>query len=159
MLHDPRSGAIYYFNTTALAIWNACDGTRTSRDIARGLASRHSLDVEEALESVRGVVGVLSEQGLLLGPAPNRESPLTYDRHNQGHPRGVTRREVLGDGAGKLVYVTPVVSTFFAAGAFASGPSASGAFGGGGCKTVGYSCAVDEDCCSDDCNAGQCGPP
>jgi hypothetical protein len=53
-----------------------------------------------------------------------------------------------------------VISTFFAAGAYASGPSASGAYGPGGCKTIGYSCAINTDCCEPDtktaCQEGKC---
>ena len=54
----------------------------------------------------------------------------------------------------RTVLAAPLISTFFATGAYASGPSFSAAYGtdgGGDCKNVGYSCTVDGDCCSSAC--------
>ena len=75
--------------------------------------------------------------------------------------QGLSRRALLGSGVTKAVLAAPVISTFFAAGAYASGVSASAAFGEGGCKTVGYSCRVPADCCEEglentDCENGAC---
>ena len=75
--------------------------------------------------------------------------------------RGLSRRELLSGGVTKAILAAPVISTFFATGAFASGPSASAAFGEGECKNTGYSCVVKQDCCqggpiNHECEAATC---
>ncbi|MCH7885747.1 MAG: hypothetical protein IIC01_10915 [Planctomycetes bacterium] len=74
--------------------------------------------------------------------------------------RGLSRRELLSGGVTKAILAAPVISTFFATGAFASGPSASAAFGAADCKNVGYSCTVVGDCCevsnNTDCEGSSC---
>ena len=69
----------------------------------------------------------------------------------------LSRRELLGSGLPKLVFIPPVISTFFAVGAYASGGSGLVSWD---CKFVGFSCIVQADCCESpddtDCQAGAC---
>ena len=188
VLYDPRNGAIHRFNTTTFSVWSACDGSRTPRDIADGLMKHHPLGADEALNVVRHVIALIEEKGLFHDvpcaaggsvdevefalTKPDIEAPYqaTIAEGSASPPsaapapetagHGLSRRELLGGGVSKAVLAAPVISTFFAAGAYASGPSASGAFGPGGCKESQYSCFIDTDCCqapaNRKCEAGMC---
>jgi hypothetical protein len=188
VLYDAQNGAIHRFNSTTFEVWNVCDGTRTSKSMARGVEERYSVGADEALAIVRTALAQLHDKGLLqdegagggrffdhlkLDSAPvhtndrnhatatNRSaSSAALSAISETGGREVSRRELLGGGVTKAMLAAPMISTFFAAGAYASGPSASAAFGPGGCKTVGYSCAVNSDCCEPDtktaCQVGKC---
>ncbi|MHC4695356.1 MAG: PqqD family protein [Planctomycetota bacterium] len=191
VLYDSRNGAIHRFNSTTFEVWNACDGTRTSNSIVQRIGKRHSISADEALALVRTVLAQFRENALLhdtcsgdgsahdhlqLTPRPvptddqdyatptNRPAcPVPLSAVSESGGCGISRRELLGGGVTKAVLAAPVISTFFAAGAYASGPSASAAFGtdaGGDCKTVGYSCAANPDCCDGGtrtaCEGGEC---
>jgi hypothetical protein len=174
VLYDPRTGAVHQFNATTFVVWKACGGMQTAEDIARELMKHGSVNAAQALRVVREAIGQLDEKELLvesgwlpsaaensetvsLAASPtqvqNTADAFGLDRQESPPTRkpipghGVSRRELLGGGITKAMLAAPVISTFFAAGAYASGPSASAAFGAGGCKTVGYSCAVTNDCC------------
>ena len=172
VLYDPRYGAVHRFNTVTLFVWDMCDGSHTTADIATRLTKVCEVHPDEALDSVQRVIAELSILELVEGApvepisesnvpwwtkAPSEpvasSSPPTVDRPG---PLRLSRRELLRGGVTKLIFVAPVISTFFAAGAYASGLSASAAFGAGDCKNAGYSCTVDGDCCDNDCNAGIC---
>ena len=171
IVYDPRYGAVHRFNAVTLFVWDLCDGSHTMTDIAQRLTQLSEVATDEALEHVQRVIAELGILELVEGapveamnkrkvpwwtkaPEPIASfAPPTLDRPG---PLRLSRRELLGSGMGKMIFVAPVISTFFAAGAYASGPSASAAFGDGGCKNVGYSCAVDEDCCTNDCIAETC---
>jgi hypothetical protein len=180
VLYDPRTGAVHRFNATTFIVWKACDGMRRPHDLALELMEDFSVSASEALRVVRQAIDQLREKELLVeGPcepggtgdeaAPDRRE-ITVSANQidalcpeasvatGGH--GVSRRELLGGGITTAIIAAPVISTFFAAGAYASGPSASGAYGPGGCKTIGYSCAINTDCCEPDtktaCQEGKC---
>lgn len=141
VLYDERSGAVHRFNETALTVWKACDGSRQVSEISQVLVERYALGSAEARTEVETVIRDLEDKGLLL------ESAEPTDHQASRLP---SRRELLCGGTAKLIYTAPLISTFFATGACASGPSASLAFGtdaGGGCKTIGYSCSINNDCC------------
>ncbi len=137
VLFDQTSGAVHRFNETTLAVWNACDGTCDASAIARIIANKYALESDVAQTEVDNVIRDLKAKGLLI----ERPEPTT-----QPASRLPSRRELLCGGTAKLIYTAPLISTFFASGACASGPSASGAWGAG-CKNVGYSCSVNGDCC------------
>ena len=65
LLYDPRRTAVIYLNSTALLVWQLCDGRRSSADIVDLLARAfHDSpqvpdDVADALESLAGQ-GVLT---------------------------------------------------------------------------------------------------
>ena len=143
VLYDERSGAVHRFNQTALAVWKACDGSRNISELSRDLAKRYALGSEQAHTEVENVIRNFEAKSLLNASCKPATQPAS---------RLPSRREVLRGGTAKLIYTAPLISTFIASGACASGPSASGAFGtddNGGCKEVGYSCGVNNDCCQD----------
>lgn len=146
VLYDERSGAVHRFNETTLTVWEACDGSRRVSEISRALAQRYALGSRKARTEVEKVIRYLEAKGLLSEP----QEPAT-----QPASRLPSRREMLCGGTAKLIYTAPLISTFFASGACASGPSASGAFGAGGCKTLGYSCGNINDCCIENAD-GRC---
>ncbi|MCH7591690.1 MAG: PqqD family protein [Planctomycetes bacterium] len=178
VLYDERSGAVHRFNETALTVWKACDGSRSAPAIARIIAGRYALDSNRARTEVDNVIRKLTAKGLLLEASgagdlqrdvrsevdPPAQDPSQKPNDDEGESRSASRlpsrRELLRGGTAKLIYTAPLISTFFASGACASGPSASAAFGAGGCKTVGYSCAAPPDCCvfpgDGLCSAGSC---
>jgi PqqD family protein of HPr-rel-A system len=189
VLYDPRSGAVHRFNATTVFVWKACDGSCSANDIATSMVEHYSVGADEALEVVHQVIAQLNEKGLLheegtgsgdmVNPLKRVQVSADADEQNEtamtkraggalsaatpteAAGQGFSRRALLGGGVTKAVLAAPVISTFFAAGAYASGVSASAAFGEGGCKTVGYSCAVPADCCEEglentDCEDGAC---
>ena len=72
----------------------------------------------------------------------SREAAGPDARQGQGH----TRREVVRAGV-KLVFVAPVLSTFFASDALAAGS-------GGSCYPNGQACGTNDACCSGNCDIG-----
>lgn len=172
IVYDPHNGAVHRYNETTFLVWNACDGLQTQSDITIALGKAHSIDSDQAATYVHDAIAGFRDRDLLLveqsasflsgDVQPQRASH--YRARKQSH--GLSRRELIGSGVTQAMLAAPVISTFFAAGAYASGPSASKAFGiddEGPCKTVGYSCAVQLDCCQEIpaapeqfCEAGQC---
>ena len=171
ILYDPRYGAVHRFNAVTLFVWDLCDGSNTPADIAQRLTKLCEVEPDEALDSVQRAIAELSTLDLVQGapvepmnktkvpwwtkaPEPVAASALP----TVGPPEELrlSRRQLLCGGVTKLIFVAPVISTFFAAGAYASGPSASAAFGPGGCKEGGYSCTVNGDCCENECTGGIC---
>ena len=164
VLYDPRSGAVHRFNAATLTVWNACDGSTDLGGMTETFADRFGLSTERADAHVRKAIRELAKRDVFLD-ADDVEVRVLGESTNE--PAGKrfastipTRREVLSGGAATLLVTAPVISTFFAVGAYASGPSASGAFGDGGCKTTGYSCSVNPDCCEapsdQSCEGGTC---
>jgi len=62
---DRGKGAVHRLNETASSIWNDCDGSRTTTEIAARLAARVQRTPEDVLEDVIGAIGTLGELGLL----------------------------------------------------------------------------------------------
>lgn len=163
ILYDSRNGAVHRFNALTLFVWDTCDGSCALADIAHHLTHLCDVEPDEALESVHRVIAELTALDLVQGAsvAPMNESTIPQWTKARSEPTAsnlssmvglpqelrLSRRMLLHGGVSKLAFVAPVISTFFASGAFASGVSASAAFGDGGCKNVGYSCAVNNDCC------------
>lgn len=148
---DPQSGAVHRFDETTMTVWRACDGLHSRQEIAESLSSEHAIELHTARAVVTRVVRELQGRDLILeaGPElPHCDRAVAAMVESARMPGTLpSRREVLGGGATKLLLTAPLISTFFAAGAYASGPSASAAFGPGGCKTVGYSCGNVNQCC------------
>lgn len=63
LLADARSGGIHRLNETALEIWRSCDGSTTTREIARRLSSRYDVDPEEALDHVEETIAMFAHLG------------------------------------------------------------------------------------------------
>ena len=190
ILYDPTTGAVHRFNAMTMMVWNACDGSHEIREIALTLATSFAVSAGEAQVHVYRALEDLAKRDLLLESpdalpfSPRRAAhsanstetrvnsnelvcPSAGDASYEAAPvdrctsTKPSRREVLCGGATKIALAAPVISTFFATGAFASGPSASAAWGAGGCKNTGYSCAVKTDCCQvgaedQDCDSSTC---
>jgi PqqD family protein of HPr-rel-A system len=173
ILYDSRCGAVHHFNAMTLCVWNACDGSHTAAAIATALAERHVIRADEALAHVEQLIAEFRARDLLQGGCMQARNGMTggaaqptaktiigitgtaegpcdtatsseRPRRDQAKLPSLSRRELVRDGVGKLVFVTPIILTFFAEGAYASAPPASGP---GGCKNVGFSCQVNNDCC------------
>ena len=183
ILYDPRYEAVHRFNAVTLFIWSNCDGLRSTTEIANLLIGRYAIDRDSGLAHLERALAELAELGLVEhdsatdgdpGPLADEHSATeaTIDSpeatattrgyhpdRRPAEPRGLTRREVLGGGAVKLIFAAPVISTFCATPAYAdaSNPIHPGSpFGLGGCKNVGYSCAIKQDCCGDGLELTDC---
>jgi PqqD family protein of HPr-rel-A system len=53
---DPRTGHTHRLNASALAIWDACDGRATTREIAEQLTRSWDLSFDDALDHVDQLV-------------------------------------------------------------------------------------------------------
>jgi PqqD family protein of HPr-rel-A system len=67
VLFDRATGCTHRMNETALRIWNACDGERTTEEAARGIAAHYDVDVETALADVEQTLAVLARAGMIEG--------------------------------------------------------------------------------------------
>ena len=66
ILHDPRSGDTFRFNETSLDVWQSCDGSLSTRQIALQLVDRYDeVDLDSALDHVEQLIVVLCQSGLL----------------------------------------------------------------------------------------------
>lgn len=65
VVYDERGQALLMLNATAGAVWAACDGVQTLREIAAALAARHGAPLEAVLADVCSTVCVLVDAGLL----------------------------------------------------------------------------------------------
>lgn len=63
----PGDGTTYHLNRTALAVWKSCDGARTTRAMAAGLADAYDVEFDRALNDVEELVVWLGEADLLRG--------------------------------------------------------------------------------------------
>lgn len=158
VVHHSRNGAVHRLDAITFFIWSSCDGTRTLEELAGDVARHFSAAQAEAASvvesAVESAVAQLRDKQLLEGDT------ATSGVFTGPIDRGFSRREMLRGGFGRAMLAAPIISTFFAVGAYASGPSASGAFGPGGCKESQYSCFVDTDCCQAPatrlCESGSC---
>ena len=62
---DPSTGTLFKLNTTALAIWQACDGETTIDEITEALVELTGLDSEDLRPDVEEAIATMTEQGLL----------------------------------------------------------------------------------------------
>jgi PqqD family protein of HPr-rel-A system len=171
LVYDLRSGRVHHLNAAALLVWKACDDLQYADELITLTGERFNVSpgharawMEEALEQLQRA-GLL-EKPRARGAGEVREGqPTDMERVKQVPPDVATaeagldradlprcptapsRRDFLDAGFARFLVAAPLVSSFIASGAYASGPSFSAAFGTGGCKNVGYSCAVENDCC------------
>ena len=174
VLYDPRRQAVHRFDAVTLFVWDSCDGSRSVSEIASAVVGRFAVGQDAALAQVERIVAELGKRGLLeqdcatddnLVPSRARQSQAKNGPDSAelttmtgGHTpdgrsparAGLTRREAVSGGVAKLVFIAPVISTFWARTAYAetSNPIHPGSpFGDGGCKNVGFSCVFSSDCC------------
>lgn len=157
ILYDPRYGAVHRFNAVTLFVWDLCDGLHTIVEISQCLTQVCEVDPDEGLDSVQRVIAELQTLDLLQGTsaeqvhktkspwwtkAPPVRAASVVLSHQVGPERArLSRRELLRGSVTKLVFIAPVISTFFATGAYASG------VGSADCRPINFSCTVTEDCC------------
>lgn len=65
VLFDPANGATHRLNETALAVWNQCNGTTSTQQMADRLCDDFDVDPETALQHVEQLIVVFAEVGLL----------------------------------------------------------------------------------------------
>ncbi len=65
LLYDPDRDLVHLLNVTALAIWELCDGTRTTQEIARELEKLVSSGDHDIGKDVERTLGELREKGLI----------------------------------------------------------------------------------------------
>jgi len=62
---DKVAGLIHQLNSTAGAIWKACDGKATSDNIAVQIAEQYDIDIESAKADVETTLQQLEQQKLV----------------------------------------------------------------------------------------------
>lgn len=65
VLFDAAGGQAGYLNTTAAAIWQLCDGSRTEADIAAELATLVGVPAETLLSDISEVLAQFRAAGVL----------------------------------------------------------------------------------------------
>jgi hypothetical protein len=65
ILVDPDSGQIHRLNETSLAVWNACDGSAWTREVARGMTEQYEVSFEDALDYVEQLLAWMAESNLV----------------------------------------------------------------------------------------------
>ena len=65
VLFDRATQRTHRMNETALVIWDACDGQRTTDDVARELADRFEVARDRALVDVEQVLAAFAQSGLV----------------------------------------------------------------------------------------------
>lgn len=67
VLYDATGGRLHVLNLTAAAVWRLCDGSKTVDDILEQVGVEFAFnDGDQPRSDVRGLLGNLREQGLIL---------------------------------------------------------------------------------------------
>jgi len=67
VLYDAAGGRLHVLNLTAAAIWRLCDGSKTVDDILDKVGVEFAFnDVDRPRSDIKGLLGNLREQGLIL---------------------------------------------------------------------------------------------
>lgn len=66
ILYQVQENRIHSLNSTALLIWELCDGEHSSEEIAARIVSVYKVEPEKALEDVATTLKQLEELGLLF---------------------------------------------------------------------------------------------
>lgn len=56
ILTDPKTGAIFHMNPTAIDVWRLCDGRTTAHEIALEQQERFDVDFDTALDHVEQLI-------------------------------------------------------------------------------------------------------
>ena len=133
LVYDLDRDLAHCLNQTATLIWNRCDGSSTTRQIARAVSDDLNQPVDERFVWV--ALDQLSRNHLLTVGAP---PPVS----------GRNRREVMRALAVSAAVAVPVVASIVA-------PMPAQA--ATGCLPNGSGCSSGIQCCSGFCNGGTCG--
>ncbi len=66
VLFDPELGKIAYLNQTAGAIWQLCDGSRTTTEICQLVAAAMQVNGETVAEDTRQTIAEFERAGLVM---------------------------------------------------------------------------------------------
>jgi hypothetical protein len=66
LLYDPRTRYAIALNFTAVAVWEACDGTRQSAIIAEAIAADYDAPLDIICRDVDALLADLANHGLLV---------------------------------------------------------------------------------------------
>ncbi len=135
LVYDLDRDLAHCLNQTATLVWNRCDGSRTTRQIARAISNDLNHPVDEKFVWV--ALDQLSRNHLLINGATPRSA-------------GMGRRDVIKALAVSAAVAVPVVASIVA-------PMPAQA--ATGCIPNGSGCSSGIQCCSGFCNSGTCGPP
>ena len=72
VLYDAVTGQTHRLNQTALFVWRACDGERTTVAIARMLTEHYDVRFETAIEDVEQILAALAQADLLATGGADR---------------------------------------------------------------------------------------
>ncbi|HEX3083106.1 MAG TPA: PqqD family peptide modification chaperone [Pyrinomonadaceae bacterium] len=136
LVYDLDRDLAHCLNQTAALVWNQCDGSRTTKQIARAVSSDLDHPIDENF--VWLALDQLGRNHLLIDSAP------------LPHVSGMNRREVMRALAVSAAVAIPVVASIVA-------PMPAQA--ASGCLPNGSGCSSSIQCCSGFCNSGTCGPP
>lgn len=64
-IYEPETDGLHLLNSSALAIWELCDGRTTPEEMAEAISELTGLGVEVAAQDVRSALETLSELGLV----------------------------------------------------------------------------------------------
>ena len=62
---NPETGTLHLLNSSALAIWELCDGSTTAEEMAEAVAELTALDIAAASADVGSALDELERQGLI----------------------------------------------------------------------------------------------
>jgi Coenzyme PQQ synthesis protein D (PqqD) len=132
LVYDLDRDVAHCLNQTASLVWRRCDGSNTTKQIARALTKELDQPVDESL--VWLALNQLERNRLLRDPVP-------------AHIPAIDRRDVIRALAVGAVVAVPVVASIVAP---APAQAAS-------CFPNGSGCETSAECCSNFCNQGTCG--
>lgn len=90
LLYDEERGSWHLLSSTAMVIWQCCDGSATVETLALDLAQVYQVDLETVRIDTLEAVRQLGRQGLLagvLGNKPDNDPPHAHD-HDHHHEVG-----------------------------------------------------------------------
>ncbi len=134
LVYDRKSNRAHCLNPTASLVWRRCDGQTTAEEMAERLQEQLGVPVNE--DVVWLAVKQLDRFHLL---EPGRQ--MTF-------APSVSRRTLMLKYAPAALALPLIMSI--------TTPTAAQ---GGSCLPVDAQCAIDDQCCSFNCNTGTCGPP
>lgn len=134
LVYDLERDLAHCLNQTAALVWDRCDGSSTTRQIARAVSNDLSHPIDEKF--VWLALDQLSRNHLLTSSPP---APIS----------GMGRREVMKALAVSAAVAVPVVASIVA-------PTPAQA---ATCKPNGAGCLSPAECCTGLCSGGTCGPP
>ncbi len=85
VVYDPRTGMFHYLNPAVSLVFDLCDGTATTKEMAAAIADVYERQVSEIETNVHTIVDRLQHDALLApsGWSPEDSPPRTADDVDQ----------------------------------------------------------------------------